>query len=211
MTAAGSSQRVRPELQAHDLVPGNIATGIRLWAGATVFFFLGPFFAYLYLRSLNSADLWRPAGIDPPQALGAAIMLLAVGSSVALLLAARAFGSSARGRWLPLAALSLALGLAAVALQVVAYARLEFGPTDGGYASVFVAWTGLTALFTLATMVWLETLLAYGLRSRDQLSPPEDDPLSPTALIAPRLAALAFYWAFLASLGVVMWIVLYLA
>lgn len=210
MTVSRPSQRVRPELQAHDLVPGNIATGIRLWAGATVFFFLGPFFACLYLRSLNSADLWRPAGIDPPQALGAAIVALTVASSVALLLAARAFDSPARPRWLPLGGLSLALGLAAVALQIVEYARLGFGPTDGGYASVFVAWTGLTALFVLATMLSLEMLVAYGLRSRRQAAPP-DDPRSPVALIGPRLAGLAFYWAFVASLAVVMWIVLYLA
>jgi heme/copper-type cytochrome/quinol oxidase subunit 3 len=210
VTESGSSQRVRPELQAHDLVPGNLATGIRLWAGATVFFFLGPFFAYLYLRSLNSADLWRPDGIDPPQAFGAAIMLLAVASSAALFLAARSFASPTRGRWLRLGALSLALGLAAVGLQIAEYARLGFGPTDGGYASVFVAWTGLTALFNLATMLWLETLLAYALRSRNEPAPSEDDPSSPTALIRPRLAALAFYWTFLAALGVVMWIVLYL-
>jgi heme/copper-type cytochrome/quinol oxidase subunit 3 len=198
------------ELQAADRMPANVAVGIRLWAGATVFFFLGPFFAYLYLRSLNSADLWRPAGIDPPQELGAAIMALTVTSSLALVLAAWAFDSPARGRWVPLGGVSLTLGLAAVVLQIVEYARLGFGPTDGGYASVFVAWTGLTALFVLATMLSLEMLVAYGLRSRRQTSPPDDDPHSPVALIRPRLVGLAFYWAFLASLAVVMWIVLYL-
>jgi heme/copper-type cytochrome/quinol oxidase subunit 3 len=189
-----AESRVRPELQNHDLVPANISVGIRLWAGATVFFFLGPFFAYLYLRSLNSLDQWRPAGIDPPQALGAATMALTVASAVALVLAGRA----SQQRWLPLGWLSLALGVASVVLQVVAYFRLGFGPMDGGYASVFVAWTGLTALFTLATMFWLETLLAYGLRGPDE------------ELLRPRLAALAFYWPFLAGLAVVMWIVLYL-
>jgi heme/copper-type cytochrome/quinol oxidase subunit 3 len=210
VSVSGSSQPVQPELQAHELVPGNLAVGIRLWAGATIFFFLGPFFAYLYLRSLNSVGQWRPAGIDPPQALGAATMLLAVASSVALLLAGRAFGRAAQRRWLPLGWVALALGVGSVALQVVAYLRLGFGPTEGGYASVFFAWTGLTAVFTLATMVWLETLLAYGLRSRDQFPGSEEDPRSPSSLIRPRLAALAFYWAFLAALGVVMWIVLYL-
>jgi heme/copper-type cytochrome/quinol oxidase subunit 3 len=211
VSAPDSTGRVPIELQAHDLVPANLSAGIRLWAGATVFFFLGPFFAYLYLRSLNSLDQWRPAGIDPPQILGAAIMVLAVASSVALVLAARAFGAAAHGRWLPLGWLALALGLGSVALQVVEYFRLGFGPTDGGYASVFVTWTALTALFTLATMVWLETLLAYGLRVRGQASGGEDDPRSPSSLIRPRLSALAFYWAFVAALVVVMWIFLYLA
>ena len=136
MTASDSSRLVPPELQAHELVPGNLAVGIRLWAGATSFFFLGPFFAYLYLRSLNSVGQWRPAGIDPPQVLGAATMLLAVASSVALLLAGRGFGGAAQRRWLPFGWVALALGVGSVALQVVAYPRLGFGPTEGGYASV---------------------------------------------------------------------------
>ena len=193
--AERSHQRTPPELQAHELVPANLSVGIRLWAGATVFFFLGPFFAYLYLRSLNSVDQWRPAGIDPPQVLGAATMALAAASSVALVLAARAWDR--RGPLLGW--LALGLGLGSVALQIVQYFRLDFGPTDGGYASVFVGWTGLTAFFTLATMAWLETLLAYALRGGD------------ADVIRPRLAALAFYWPFLTGLAVVMWVVLYLA
>jgi len=189
-----------------ELVARNIAVGTLLWTGATVFFFLGPFFAYVYLRSLDSAGLWRPDGVDPPQGLGAAIMLLAVASGVALVLASRASGSSRDRAWLVGVAFALVLGLGAVALQIVEYVLLGFGPTDGGYASVFVAWTGLTALLTLATMVWLETQLAYGLRSRRRTSTSADD-----TGIQPRLTALASYWAFLAALGVVMWIVLYLA
>ena len=194
-----------------DLVARNIAVATRLWAGATVFFFLGPFFAYAYLRSLDSAGLWRPAGVDPPQDFGAAIMLLAAASGVALVLAARDSDAPRNRPWLMLVTLSLVLGLGAVALQIVEYARLGFGPTDGGYAGVFVAWTALTALLTLVTMIWLETLLAYELRSRKRTSTPGDDPDGPSALIQPRLRALAFYWAFLSALGVVMWIVLYLA
>jgi heme/copper-type cytochrome/quinol oxidase subunit 3 len=184
------------EPESPDLVARNLAAGIRLWAGATTFFFFCPFFAYFYLRSLDSAGLWRPAGVDPPQGFGATIVVLIVLSSVVLLLASR---PAAESSWLPLVALSLVLGLAAVVVQCVAYARLGFGPTDGAYASVFVAWTSLNAVFVLGTMLWLETLLAFGLRSRDSLP-----------LVRPRLAALAFYWAYLAGLGIVMWVVLYL-
>jgi heme/copper-type cytochrome/quinol oxidase subunit 3 len=183
------------------VVSRNLAVGARLAAGATAFAFFCPFFAYLYLRSLNTAGMWRPADVDPPQGLGAAITALIVVSAIAVLLASRPARSSA---WLPLVALALVSGLAGVALQCVAYARLGFGPTDGGYASVFVAWTGLNAVFVFGTMLWAETLLAYGLRTRRQTSTPPD------ALVQPRLAALAFYWTFLAALGVAMWVVLYL-
>jgi heme/copper-type cytochrome/quinol oxidase subunit 3 len=186
-----------PETESPDLVARNLAVGTRLWAGATMFVFLGPFFAYLYLRSLNTAELWRPAGIDPPQALGAAIVALIVASAVVLALAAHR--SQPGGPSMLLVAVSLVLGLGAVALQIVAYARLGFGPTDGGYASVFVAWTGLSSLFALATMLWLETFLASSLRGTTDAAP------------GPRLEAFAFYWAFLAGLSVVMWICLYVA
>jgi hypothetical protein len=85
-------------------------------------------------------------------------------------------------------------------LQCVAYTSIGFGPTSGGYASVFVAWTALTAVFALGTMISLETQLAYGLRYRD----------APAAVVQPRLEALAFYWTFLAGLSVAMWVVFYL-
>jgi heme/copper-type cytochrome/quinol oxidase subunit 3 len=180
-----------------ETVERNLSVGIRIWAGATTFAFLGPFFAFFYLRSLNTADLWRPAHVDPSQGLGAAIVTLTVLSSVALLLAAR---RPEERMWKALVALSLVLGFAAVALQCVEYTELGFGPMDGGYASVFLAWTGLTAVFSLATMLWLETLLAWGLR----------DPTVALPAVAPRLAALAFYWTYFTILAVIMWVVLYL-
>jgi heme/copper-type cytochrome/quinol oxidase subunit 3 len=184
-----------PEPEPLELVARNIAVGMRLWAAATAFVFLCPFFAYLYLRSLNTADLWHPAHVDPPQVLGAAIVVLTVASAVVLVLAAPR--SQPSGPSLLLEAISLALGLGAVALQIVAYFRLGFGPTDGGYASVFVAWTGLSALYALGTMLWLETFLASSWRRVAD------------AARGPRLAAFAFYWAFLAGLSVVMWFCLY--
>lgn len=186
-----------PEPEPPELLARNLTVGMRLWAAATTFVFLCPFFAYVYLGSLNTADLWHPAGVDPPQALGAAIVVLTVASAIVLVLAAgrpRPGGPS-----LLLEAVSLTLGLGAVALQIVAYVRLGFGPTDGGYASVFVAWTGLSSLFALATMLWLETFLASSLRGTTD------------AARGPRLAAFAFYWAFLAGLSVVMWVCLYVA
>lgn len=186
-----------PESESPDLVAGNLTVGTRLWAAATIFVFLGPFFAYLYLRSLNTNDLWRPAGVDPPQGLGATIVALTIVSAGVLVLAARSRRSE--GASTLLLVLALTLGLSAVTMQIVAYIRLGFGPTDGGYASVYVTWTGLSALFGLATMLWLETFLASALRGvADEAR-------------RPRLAAFAFYWAFFAGLTIVMWVCLYLA
>jgi heme/copper-type cytochrome/quinol oxidase subunit 3 len=180
---------------AEELVPANLAVGSRLLAAATVFAFMGPAFAFFYLRSLNSNGMWRPNGVHPPQTYGAAVVVLLVASAVALTIAPRT------SRWPVAVALSLVLGLAGVGVQCVEYTQLGFGPMSGGYASVFLGWTSLTAVFTLATMLWLETLLAYGLRHSD----------APPSVVTPRLSALSFYWTFLAGLGVIMWAILYLA
>jgi heme/copper-type cytochrome/quinol oxidase subunit 3 len=186
-----------PESESPDLVAGNLKVGTRLFAAATVFAFLGPFFAYLYLRSLDTNDAWRPAGVSPSQVLGAAIAALTVLSAVVLVLTTRS--RRPEGASTLSLSLSLVLGLAAVALQIVAFARLGFGPTDGGYASVYVTWAGLSSVFALATMLWLETFVASSLRG------------AVDAAREPRLAAFAFYWAFLAGLSVVMWVCLYVA
>ena len=186
-----------PDAEPAGTVERNLSVGIRIFAGATAFAFLGPVFAFFYLRSLNTADLWRPANVDPPQAWGAVIVVLTVLSSAGLLFAAR---SATDRTWSPFVGLSLLLGTLAVVLQVVEYTQLGFGPMDGGYASVFLAWTGLTAVFSLGTMLWLETLLAWRIRDRAVR----------VDAARPRLTALAFYWAIVTGLAVLMWILLYL-
>jgi heme/copper-type cytochrome/quinol oxidase subunit 3 len=190
--------RVLPEeAMQEDAIDANIAVGARLGVAATIFVFFCPCFAYFYLRSLNTAGLWQPAGAHPPQVLGAAITVLFAASAGMLLLAARA---AMRRPWRALAACSLALGISGVVLQCVEYATLGFGPMSGGYASVFIGWTALDALVVLGTMAWLETLVAYGWRNRS----------APADVVRSRIAALAFYWACLAGFAVVMWAVLYL-
>src|SRR5919109_1682316 len=42
-----------------DLLARNIRVGSRLWAAAQAFFFLAFFFAFLYLRALNTNGLWQ--------------------------------------------------------------------------------------------------------------------------------------------------------
>jgi heme/copper-type cytochrome/quinol oxidase subunit 3 len=166
--------------ETEELVPANLAVGSRLLAAATVFAFMGPAFAYFYLRSLNSNGMWRPQGVHPPQTYGAAVVALLVVSAVALAIAPRT------SHWRAAVACSLAFGLAGVGVQCVEYTQLSFGPMSGSFA--------------LATVLWLETLLAYGLRHSD----------APPSIVGPRLSALSFYWTFLAGLGVIMWAILYL-
>lgn len=184
------------ESEPPELLGRTLVTAGHLLASATAFFFLAFLFAYAYLRSLNSDGLWHPRHVHPPVALGTVIAVLLVASAVAvrLGLADQRGGRSGACR-LKLAA-GLALGVGALAVQVVEWATVGFGPADGGYASVFVGWTGFYFVFALLALYWLETQVATSIRHR-----------------GPALAgldALSFFWAFLAGIGVLTWLVLYL-
>jgi heme/copper-type cytochrome/quinol oxidase subunit 3 len=170
----------------------NLTVAGQLLAGATAFFFFAFVFAYVYLRSVDKASLWHPHDVEAPVGYGTAVVALLVGAAIAVRLARAGVG----GRPLGLA-VGLALGVAALAVQVAEWLTIGFGPADGGYASVFVGWTGFYAAFVLLALVWVEIQLATALRNRDAE--------------AVGLDAASFYLSFLAGVGVLTWIVLYLA
>jgi heme/copper-type cytochrome/quinol oxidase subunit 3 len=209
-------EREPPEVMAR-----NLRIAAHLWASATAFFFVAFLFAYFYLRALNQQGLWHPHHVKAPVTLGTLIALAIAGSAVCAVLGARRLrGGDERG-WLGLGAAALGLGLLVVVLQIVEYSTIGFGPTDGGFASVFLGWTGLYMLFVLGSLFWLETLLATTWRHRGRrrhepgsaagdahrMGDDIDDPLS---LVAPSAAAFGFYWAVLAGIGVATWFILYL-
>ncbi len=186
-----------------------LSVASRLLAGASVFFFLAFVFAYFYLRSLKVQHMWKPAHVTPDQALGAAFVACIVLSALVMFVAGRQFKRGERS-WTVPAAAALGLGLVAIALQCVEYTVQKFGPTDGAYASVFCAWTAFYLLAVLATMYWIETNLASELRARREPARSEGDIKDPDRLIAPGIDAAVFYWGFLAGIGVLTYVVLYL-
>ncbi len=189
----------------------------RLLAGATTFFFLAFLFAYFYLRSLNEDGQWRPARnpahhqITPGQGLGAALIACVLISAALAVVAGRRMKRESSS-WTAPAIGSLVLGLAAVALQCIEYTVQRFGPTDGGYASVYCAWTALYVIAVLATMYWLETQIATELRARraPAHAHAHGDIKDPDRLIAPGLDACVFFWSYLAGIGAIAYVTLYL-
>ncbi len=220
MAAESGAAPIRPPVPARsvselppeppELAARTLSVASRLLAGATTFFFLAFVFAYFYLRSINQEHMWRPAHthLDPKQGLGAAMVACLVISALATVAAGRRMKVGGRN-WTTFAAVGLVLGLAAVALQCIEYTTQRFGPTDGSYASVFCSWTALYLIAVLATMYWLETQLASELRARRKPAG-HGQIAAPDLLIAPGLDATVFFWAYLAGLGVLMYVVLYL-
>ena len=192
-----------------DVGARTLSVASRLLAGASTFFFLGFVFAYFYLRSLNVEHQWRPLHIKPDPALGAAMIACVIISAGLAFIGGRQLKKGLRS-WLTPAIGSVLFGLAAVALQCVEYTVQRFGPTHGAYASIYCAWTGMYLIAMLATMYWLETHVATELRARRKPAPTEGDIRDADRLIAPAMDAAVFYWCFLAGIGVIMYVTLYL-
>jgi heme/copper-type cytochrome/quinol oxidase subunit 3 len=175
----------------------NLRIGVRIIAGSTIMFFFSFAFAYFYLRSLDARGLWRPDGVDPPAAYGVAILVLFVLAAAAIGYAARA--TRQRRPWKAPAGLALALGLVGCVVQAFEYAHLGFGPTSGGYASVFYGWTTLFVVFALSATYWVEALVAEGVRDRHYMG----------AEVPAGIEEAAFYWRLLAAIAVIAWVLLY--
>lgn len=211
------------EREPPEVMGANLRVGARLWSSATLFFFFVFLFAYFYLRSLNSHGLWRPAHVDPPQTIGVIVTVVIVLAAALLRLGYRDHVAERRPAWRVKGAIALALLILAIVVQIVGWSIQGFGPTNGGYASVYLGWTGFQALFVLGLAYWVETTLATSIRYRatltgapgpgeasgdsDRTEPDIDDPLS---LVRPSLEAVSFYALFIAVLAVIAWVILYL-
>ncbi len=189
--------------------PRALWLNARLLCGSISFFFISFVFAYFYLRSLDPDKGWKMgAHVSPSIGLGTAIMVLFVLSGVVFRL-----GRGRPARTLLSAFAAVVLGLAAVILQCIEYTTLGFGPSSGGYASVFVGWTTLYALFALFGLVWVEIQAASMWRvgregvTRDVR---EGVPAHDEALIQSGIEACSFYWAYFVAIGFVTWVILYL-
>src|SRR5438105_8403357 len=81
-----------------DLLARNIRVGSRIWAASQAFFFLAFFFAFLYLRALNTSGLWRgwPHHHPSPSiAFGVAILICVLASAAV----ARGAALASPGMW----------------------------------------------------------------------------------------------------------------
>jgi heme/copper-type cytochrome/quinol oxidase subunit 3 len=206
-----------------ELLGRNLVSASYLLAGATAFFFIAFVFAYFYLRSLNSAGMWKPKGVDASIAWGTVVVACYAASALLVRLGLTDHRALRRDQWRVKGLVALLAGVVGLVLQVIAWTHEGFGPADGGFASVYFGWTAFIFLFVLGTLLWLETSLATSFRySRVEGGTPAPGEASgdphrtahdirdPVSLVRAELVGLTFYWTFLAAIAVVTWIVLYL-
>jgi heme/copper-type cytochrome/quinol oxidase subunit 3 len=211
------------EEEPPELLGRNLISTSYLLAGASAFFFVAFLFAYFYLRSLNNAGMWKPKGVDASIGWGTAVVACYVASALLVRLGLTDHRALRRDQWRLKGLAALLVGVAGLVLQVLAWTHEGFGPTGGGFASVYFGWTAFLFLFVFGTLLWLEMTLATSWRYRKVESgapaPGEasgdshrlaHDIRDPLSLVRAELVALSFYWTFLAGIAVITWVILYL-
>lgn len=205
---ASASAPTHPEIELEppEWQPRATWVSARLLCGAAAFFFIGFVFAYFYLRSQDTNHDWKIGHVDPSIGFGIVILLV-------LLASAGSLRAASRRPELTVTAGAAALGLAllSILLQVIDWTTLGFGPASGGYASVFVGWTAVYAVFTLGPVFWIETQVATAWRrTRHGVVATPAEVMSDTAITQAGLDACSFFWNFYVACGVVMFVLLYL-
>jgi heme/copper-type cytochrome/quinol oxidase subunit 3 len=191
---------------------GAMWTAGRLVIGIGAFFFASLAFAYFYLRSTNSENLWRPDGITAPTAIGAAVFAFVVAGALL-----NGYGTVRLRRgdtldWEVLAWIAILGGIVALGLQVWELTQLPFFPGSSGYASCFVGWAVMNVALLLVGLYWLETLLARWLRLRRAVvedGGPVRSSMPVARLFRANLEACWYFWAFMAVVELFFWLLFY--
>jgi len=188
-------------------------TGSRLAIGGLTFLFGSFVFAFFYLRSIDSAARWHGSGYVPPSLwMGTTIMLLAVLSAGVHYFGLQRIKAGHKATWQIDSLVAMALGLAAVAMQIYQLATLPFSPGSSGYSSLFTGLYPVLLITQLAVLIWLEILLA---RSRfiPALSFVEQPPTIIETTSVQRfqasLSAFSAVWNYLALIALLFWFLFY--
>jgi heme/copper-type cytochrome/quinol oxidase subunit 3 len=204
-----SPEEIEYELRAAE---GAIWTGGRLLIGIGAFAFASLAFAYFYLRSTNSEDLWRPGHVTAPIDVGTAIFVIALAAAVLNILGIYRLRKGDTVDWEVAGWTALAGGLVAAGLQIWQLTNLSFFPGSSGYASCFIGWAVLNTGLLLCGSYWLETLLARSLRLRRAVA--QDGGTSRSSLPSARLfranlESCSYFWGFIGFVSLLFWVLFY--
>jgi len=211
--SAEAAVQAEDEAYYHESALNAAWTGSRLAIGGLTFLFGCFVFAYFYLRSLNSSGRWQGSGfVHPSLWMGTTIMLLAVISAGVHYFGLERIKAGHKATWQIDALVAMALGLAAVGMQIYQLADLPFPPGSSGYSSVFVGFYPVFLTIQLAVLAWLEILLA---RSRfiPAMSFVEQPPTYAETRDVQRfqasLSAFSTVWSYLALVAILFWLLFY--
>jgi heme/copper-type cytochrome/quinol oxidase subunit 3 len=204
-----------PEEIAYELraSSGALWTGTRLVIGIAAFAFASLAFAYFYLRSTNSDNLWRPPVVTAPTAIGGAVFAFTAATVALMGLGWRKLRQGNETDFQVAGWLAVSSGLLAVGLQIWELTRLPFFPGSSGYASCFVAWAAMNTAMLLSGIYWSETLLARSLRLRRAAGHEggaAHSSLPAAGHFREGVEGSAYYWGFVFLTATFFWVLFYL-
>jgi cytochrome c oxidase subunit 3 len=170
----------------------RLNVGVTLWLASELMFFSGLFAGYFTLRAANSP--WPPAGVHLDVTRGALSTAVLVLSSVTLWMADRAASRSptAKRRWL---VLTLVLGTAFLANQIIEYTRLGFNASSSAFAAMFYLMTGFHGLHVFAGLVLITFVAIAVFAGRDSDERPQ--------------VVVSYYWHFVDVVWIALFTTLY--
>jgi heme/copper-type cytochrome/quinol oxidase subunit 3 len=210
---ADSGYVATPEELAYEARAAENAlfTASRVMIGIFAFAFAALAFAYFYLRSTNSAGLWRPHDVTAPVATGTAIMALVLASTGLLAFGLRQFRRNDTLDWDVAGWTAVASGLLALGLQCWELTDLPFSPSTGGYTSVFIGWAVMDIILLVSGVYWAETLLARHARVRKAATEDSRSAGFASAHFRVNVESCTYFWGFIAFVSVFFWVFFYIA
>lgn len=203
---------------AEEIAYENRAAETSLFVGTRVliaiygFAFAALAFAFFYLRSSDSANLWRPGNITAPTAAGAAIMSFAIAGLAFYWYGVLKLRRNQLGDWEVAGWMGVALALAGAAVQCWELVAVPFAPGSSGYASIFIAWAGMNIFLMLSTAYWSETLVVRSARLRRARSEEGGDGRGLTpAIYRLNVESAGAFWLLTGVVSIFFWVFFYLA
>ena len=192
---------------------GSYWTGGRLLIGMFTFLLASLAFAYFYLRSSNSGQLWRPGNITAPTGIGWAIFAVMFAGAMLVIFGQSRLRKGSNLDWEVSGWVAVLGGLVAVGLQIWQLTQLPFFPGSSGYASCFIGWAVMNVMLILSGVYWLETNLAVSIRLRHSgaMTEPPATSMEPSAqLFRANVEACTYFWGFMAAASALFWVFFYL-
>ncbi len=192
---------------------GSYWTGGRLLIGMFTFLFASLAFAYFYLKSANSGQLWRPKGITAPTGIGWAIFAVVLASTLLVIYGQWRMRRDSLLDWQVSGWVAVLGMLVAIGLQIWQLTQLPFFPGSSGYASCFIGWSIMNIALLFSGLYWLETNLALSHRL-NRIDADDGDPSTasgPSAqLFRANVEACTYFFGFIAVVSGLFWTFFYL-
>jgi cytochrome c oxidase subunit III len=140
-----------------------VVLGMFLFIASEVMLFGSFFTAYFFVRVVNEAPEWPPAGFHLPVFVAGVNTAILLTSSFTMHWALQSIKRGNRAGMQAGLVLTLAMGLTFLLTQFIEYARIGFTPHDTAFGSVFFGLTGLHGahVFVGLTILTIVTIRAF--------------------------------------------------